>query len=117
MEFHELALSRRIHQAKRVNAEPFHHAERPWNGPIGHNPHDHVKRLGHQRDEVPKRVMRRGGLRKSSIGLCLNRVNQIGKLDCILNKEDRNIIANQIEIAFRGVELHRKAPHITRQIG
>src|SRR5271166_513589 len=43
-------------------------------------------------------------------------MNEVGKLDRVLNKENGDIVANQIEIALPGVELGREAAHITRQV-
>ena len=44
-------------------------------------------------------------------------MDQVGELDRILNEEDRDIVADQIPIAFLRVELDREAAHIARQIG
>jgi len=60
--------------------------------------------------------MRGSRLRKAAIGLHLRGVNQIGKLDRILNEKDRNVIADQVPVAFLGVELHREATHVARRI-
>ena len=67
-------------------------------------------------DEIPEIVMRGLGLGKSGIGFFLDRVNQIGKSDGVLDKEDRDVIAYQIPIAFLGIKFDGKAPHIAGQI-
>jgi hypothetical protein len=46
-----------VDEAERMHAEPFHEAERAWDGAIGHDPHDHVHALGRQADEIPESVM------------------------------------------------------------
>lgn len=53
-------------------------------------------------------------LRKAAIGLLLGRMDQVGELDCILDEEHRNIIANHIPVAFLGVELDGKAAYVAR---
>ena len=40
--------------------------------------------------------------------LWLDRMDEIRKLHAILDEEDRNIIADQIKIAFFGIEFHAK---------
>ena len=49
--------------------------------------------------------------------LGLDRVHQIGKLYCILNEEDRYVVANNIPVPFRGVKLDGKSPNITHCVG
>jgi hypothetical protein len=58
--------------------------------------------------------MRRGVLGIAAVGLHLHRVDEIGKLDRVLDEEDGNVVADEIEIALVGVELDRKAPHVAR---
>ena len=75
-----------------------------------------MRGLRHQRDKIPKRVVRAGSLRYLVVRLWLDRMNQIGKLYRVLNKEDRHIVAHQVPIAFVGVELDSEAAHITRGV-
>ena len=60
--------------------------------------------------------MRGLGLGESGIGFFFHRVNQVGKSDGVLNKEDRNVITHQIPITFFSVKLDGKSPNITGQI-
>ena len=48
--------------------------------------------------------------------LRLDRVDEIGELHRILDEKDRDVVADQIEVAFLGVELHREAAHVARQV-
>ena len=57
-----------------------------------------------------------GGLGVAAVGFHFDGMNQVGKLDRILNKEDRDIIADEIEIAFLGIEFDGKTADIARQI-
>ncbi len=72
--------------------------------------------LRHQRDEIPERVVRGGRLRKAAVGLHLHRMDQVGELHRVLDEEDRDVVADQVEVAFLGVELHREAAHVARQV-
>src|SRR5580704_9554346 len=47
----------------------------------------------------------------------LHGVDQIRELHGILNKEDRNVIADEVPVAFVGIELDREAAHIARGVG
>ena len=60
--------------------------------------------------------MRGRCLREFAVGLHLDCVNEIGEFDRVLNEEHRDIIADQIEIAFFGVEFDREAAHVTREV-
>ena len=71
---------------------------------------------GKQRDEIPERVMRRGVLGIAAIGLHLDRMDEVWKLDRILDEEDGNVVADEIEIALVGIEFDRKAAHITGHV-
>ena len=53
----------------------------------------------------------------SLMRLRLDRMDQIGKLDRVLNEEDGNVVADQIEVAFLGIELDGEAAHVARQVG
>lgn len=66
--------------------------------------------------EIPKVIMSTLSLRNLIMRLRLHRMNNIRELDSILNKENRNIIPNNIPVAFRSVHLHREATNITHSI-
>jgi hypothetical protein len=44
-------------------------------------------------------------------------VNNIGKLDSILNEEYRDIVAHNIPVALVSIELNRKSPNISDSVG
>ena len=71
---------------------------------------------GVRRDEVPEIVMRRLRLRKGSVGLRLHGVNDVGKLDRILDEEDRDVVADEVPVAFLGIELDGKAAHVAGEV-
>ena len=43
-------------------------------------------------------------------------MDQIGKLDRVLDEEHRDVVADQIPVACAGVELDREATHVARRI-
>jgi hypothetical protein len=106
----------RIDEAEGVDAKPFHEAERARDGAIRHHPHDHVHAFGRQADEIPEIVVRRLRLRKSAVGLLLDRMNHVRKLDGVLDEEHRNVVADDVPVAFLGIELDGKAAHVARQV-
>ena len=105
-----------VDEPEGVNAEAFHEAERAGDRAVGHDPHDHVHAFRRQRYEVPEIVVRRLRLREAAVGLLLGRVNEVGKLDGVLDEEDRDVVADDVPVALFGIELHRKAAHIARKV-
>ena len=81
-------------------AEAFHRGKRTRDGPIAHDPHEHVHRFWRERDEVVERVVSRGGLWDFVVRFRLYRMNQVGEFNRILDEEDRDVVANQVPIAF-----------------
>ena len=47
----------------------------------------------------------------------LDRMDDVGKLDAVLNEEHRNVVADQVKGALIGVELHREASRVPHRIG
>ena len=58
----------------------------------------------------------RGGLRIAAVGLHLHGMDQVRKLDGVLDEEHRDVVADQIPVAFLGVELDGEAAHVARRI-
>ena len=114
MKLHERRFTGRGDEAKRVDAEAFHHPERSGERAIRHRPQNHVEALRHQRHEVPERIVGRPRLWIPAIGLHFHGMHEVGKLDRVLDEEHRDVVADQIEVAFLGIELHREAAHIAR---
>ena len=106
-----------VEQPEGVNAEAFHCAKRARDCPIGHDPHDHVHRFRGQADEIPEIVVRGLSLRKSAIRLWLSGMDDVGKLDRVLDEEDRDVVTDNVPIAFLCVKFDREAAHIAREIG
>ena len=85
-------------------------------GAVRHDPQDHVHAFGQQRNEVPERVMRRRVLRIAAIRLHFHGVYEVGKLDCVLDEEDGDVVADEIEVSFIGIKLHGKTAHVPRHV-
>ncbi len=75
-----------------------------------------MHRLRLQRDEVPERIVGRRRLRDLVVRLRLHRVYEVGKLDGVLDKEHRHIVADQVVVALARIELDGKAAHVARQV-
>ena len=91
--------------------------KRARDGAVRHDPHHHVHGFGRQGDEVPEIVMRGLRLGKVAVRLRLGGMDQVGKLDRVLDEEDRDVVADDVPVAFLGIELDRKAAHVARQVG
>ncbi len=116
MELHKGRFPLRVDEPEGVNAEAFHEAERARDRTVGHGPHDHVHAFRGQRYKIPEIVVRRCRLGKSPVGLLLGRVNEIRKLDGVLNEEDGDVVANDVPVALFGVELHREAANVAGKV-
>ena len=117
MKLDEVRLAGGVDQPEGVDAEPLHRPIAAGDGAIGHRPHQHVGDLGHQRGEVPERVVRRARLRHREVRLRLGGMDEVGKLHRVLDEEHRDVVADQVPVAFVGVELHREAAHVARGVG
>jgi hypothetical protein len=53
----------------------------------------------------------------SSIGQRLDRVNQIGELDRVLDEEDGHVVADEVEVTLFGVELDGEAANVADGVG
>ena len=116
VELDEGRLALLIDEAEGVHAEALHHAEAARDRSVRHHPGQHVRRFGHQRDEVPERVVRRCRLRDRVVRFRLYRMHQVRKLHRILDEEHRDVVAHEIPVAFVGVELDGKAAHVARGV-
>ena len=116
MEFYECELILGVDKTERVNPKSLHEPKGPGDSAVGHDPHDHMHAFGSKAYEVPEIVMGRLSLRKSSVGLLFDRMYYVRKFYRILDKENRDIITNQIPVAFLSVELDGKSSHVPRQI-
>src|SRR5262245_46934980 len=86
--FAEDALPVGVYEPERVDSEALHHPVAARDRTVGHGPHEHVRRLRHERHEVPECVVCRCGLRHREVGFRLGGMDEVRKLDGVLNEED-----------------------------
>ncbi len=116
MKLNETRFTLLVDEPKRMNPKPFHHAITPWDRPIRHDPHDHVHGFRHQGNEVPKGIVRCRCLRDFIMGFRFNCMDEVRKLHRILNEKYRDVVADQIKIAFPGVELDCEPPSVAGEV-
>ena len=116
MKFDEGAFAISVYKPESVNAKSFDHTKAARQGAVRHRPHNHVHTFWHERDEIPKGIVCTRSLRKALICFHFYGVNKIGKLNRILNEENRDIITYQIPIAFLSVKFSCKATNIARRV-
>ncbi|MNS85587.1 hypothetical protein D3C72_1194550 [compost metagenome] len=116
VELHQARLPAGVDEAKGMHAKALHHPVAARNATIGHHPHQHMGGLRHQRHKVPERVVGRRRLRHAVMRLGFYRVHQVRKLHRVLDEEDRHVVADQVPVAFVGIELDGKAAHVARGV-
>src|SRR5690606_2735783 len=75
MKLNKLGFAFSVYKTEGVHAESFHEAKGAWYRSVRHGPHDHVHRLRHERDKIPKVVVRALGLRKIAVRFGLGSMN------------------------------------------
>ena len=60
--------------------------------------------------------MRRLRLWEAPVGGGFDGVDEVGEFDRVLDEEHGDVVAHQVPVALFGVELRRKAAHVTGQI-
>jgi hypothetical protein len=68
--------------------------------------------LGHERDEVPEGVVRRGGLREAAVGSIFTECTRSGNLIASWMKKTGMLLPTRSQLPSSGVELHREAAHV-----
>ena len=56
-------------------------------------------------------------LRDLPVGVRLGGVDDVGELDAVLDEEHRHVVADQVEVALVGVELHRETAGVADRVG
>src|SRR5665811_2357996 len=69
-----------------------------------------------ERNEIPECVVSGCRLRKAAVGFHFYGMDEVGEFDGILNEENRDIVADQVPVAFLGVKLDGKSAYVTRGI-
>ena len=69
-----------------------------------------------QRNEVPEGVVRGCRLREAAVGFHFYGMDKVREFDGILDEENRDVVADQVPVAFLSVKLNRKSAHVSRGI-
>src|ERR1019366_9237294 len=99
-----------------MHAKAFNHAQRTRYCAIRHDPHHHMHGFRRERNEIPERVVRGRRLWKATVGLHLYGMDEVGEFDGILDEENRDVVADQVPVAFLSVKLDGKSAYVTRGI-
>ncbi len=91
-----------------VRTEAGHLTPRTRQAAVAHEVGDLVGGLRRERPEVPLHV----GVAQARPRQPLLRVDEVRELDAVADEEHRGVVADDVVVAFRGVELHREATHI-----
>jgi hypothetical protein len=68
-----------------------------------HGEEESVKSSALHAEKVPSRIVSGSGLRDLAVGLRLAGVDHVGELNSILDKEDWDVVSNEIPVSFIGV--------------
>ena len=117
VELDQARLAGGVDEPEGVHAESLHGPEGAGDTAVAHVPQHVMRRLGVQRHEVPERVVRGLRLRDLAIRVRLGGVDDVGELDAVLNEEHRHVVADQVEGALVGVELHREPAGVADGVG
>ena len=88
------------HDLPKLTAEQVHVAEGLGNTTIGHHDGHLVQRFRQERPEVPVVV----GRAQTGARIALDRVVQVRKAQRIAKEEDGRVVADDVPIAFLGIE-------------
>src|SRR5512141_174634 len=69
-----------------------------------------------ERNEIPEGVVRSGRLRKAAVGFHFYGMDEVGEFDGILDEENRDVVPDQVPVAFLGVKLDGKSAHVARGV-
>ncbi len=117
VELDQGGLAGRVDQPEGVDAEALHHSVGARDAAVGHVPQGVVGGLGVQAHEVPEGVVRALRLRDLAVRVGLSGVDDVRELDGVLDEEDRNVVADQVEDALVRVELGGEAAGVAHRVG
>lgn len=113
VELHPEALAVGVGEAVGVRAETVHVAEAARNAAVAHH-HGHLQQgFGQQRPEVPVVAC------AAQVGMrvALDCLVEVGELARVTQEEHRRVVADQVPVAFFGVELQGEAADVTLGVG
>src|SRR5665647_1391126 len=75
-----------------------------------------MHRFRRERNEIPERIVRGRRLGKASVGFHFYGMDEVREFDGILDEENRDVVADQIPVAFLGIKFDGKPAYITRGV-
>jgi hypothetical protein len=113
MEFDPGALVCGVNEAVGVAAESMHVAEAFGDAALAHDDRDLMQGFRQQRPKIPVVV----GAAHAGPRIALDGMVEIGKTQGIAEEEHRRVVADDVPVAFFGVELQRKPANVALGIG
>ena len=98
MELDEVRFAAGVDEAEGVDAEALHRAVAAWDRAVRHRPHQHRGDLGHQRREIPERVVRGPRLRHREMRFRLRGMDEVGELHRVLDEEDGMLLPTRSQL-------------------
>lgn len=117
VEAHKGGFAFGVNQPEGMNAKALHGAVAARNAAVGHRPHHVMQGFRLQRHVIPEGIVCALALGNSPVRFRFYGVNKIGELVCVLNKEDRCVVAHQIKNAFISVKLGGETANIAHRVG
>lgn len=77
--------------------------EAPGDSVSSHGPEEGVEGRRLLAEKVPGRVVGRGGLGNFVVGAGLDGMDEVGELDGVLDEEDGDVVADDVQVALVGV--------------
>lgn len=99
----ELGLAVLGNQAEGVHTETIHVTVAAWNAVARHGPEEGMESGGLGAEEIPGGIVSGGSLGNLVVGARLDGVHKVGEADSILDEEDRDVVADDIEVALIGI--------------
>lgn len=105
-------LALRVDELVGVHAVAVHLAVAGGRAIVGVHPRQHVRGLGLVREEVEEAVR----VLHVAVGRRLERVDHVRELHRVADEEHRQVVADQVPVAFAGVELGGEAARIAQRL-
>src|SRR5687768_12672099 len=116
MELHKNRFIFFVYQPEGMDAKSFHHSVASRNCTVTHHPHNHVCGLGGLPDEIPEGIVRRSRLWYLVMRLRFYGMNKVRKLNSVLDKKHRYVIAYEIKVSFFGIKFNCEPSYVTGKI-
>lgn len=113
VELHIVSFSGSVDKHVSVDTKAIHVPVVLWDTEIIKEEREHVETLRVVREEVQYPPV----LLNVGFGIRFQGVDHVGELHAVADEEDGEVVANEIEVAFSGVELDGKTTRISESLG